>query len=66
MKTFRINDKLFIVCNYVKTRNGFKHTASLFENGLISSETKVCYLNRTWESFEFETVIEKLLDIQTF
>ena len=24
--------------------------------------TKICYLNRTWESYEFESVINKLLD----
>jgi hypothetical protein len=61
MKTFRINDKLFIVCKYGKTSNGFKHTASLFENGLITHTSKVCYLNRTWESFDFETVLRHLL-----
>ena len=66
MKTFRINDKLQIVCDWQKTRNGFKHTAKLkgpYFNTI--SETKVCYLNRTWESFEFETVIEKLLSFNT-
>lgn len=68
MKTFRINDKYQIGCEYVKTRNGFKHVANLYRTGLSGtttsiSETKVCYLNRTWESFEYETVIEKLLDL---
>jgi hypothetical protein len=29
------------------------------------SETKVCYLNRTWESFEYETVIVNLLKINS-
>lgn len=68
MKTFRINDKYQIVCEYVKTRNGFKHVANLYRTGLSGtttniSETKVCYLNRTWESYEYETVIQKLLEM---
>ena len=70
MKFFRINKKYEIGCEYVKTRNGFKHVAKLFRTGLSGttvniSETKVCYLNRTWESFEYETVIERLLQINS-
>jgi hypothetical protein len=62
MKTFKVNQNYQIVCEWQKTRNGFKHVAKL--KGLYFNtiaETKVCYLNRTWESFEYETVIEKLL-----
>ena len=64
MKTFRINKDYQIVCEYQKTRNGFKHTAKLkgpYFNTI--AETKVCYFNRTWESFEYETVIERILSI---
>jgi hypothetical protein len=28
----------------------------------ITEKAKCCYYNRTWERFEFETVISKLLD----
>lgn len=66
MKTFRINKEYEIVCNYEKTRNGFKHVAKLKGPCFNTiSETKVCYLNRTWESFEYETVIKKLLSFNT-
>lgn len=73
MKTFKINKDYQIACNYEKTRNGFKHVAKLQKMQKRSwssifdtiSETKVCYLNRTWESFEYETVIEKLLSFNT-
>lgn len=70
MKTFKINDKYQIGCESVKTRNGFKHVANLYRTGLSGtttniSETKVCYLNRTWESYEYETVIERLLQINS-
>ena len=68
MKTFKINKKYQIGCDWQRTRNGFKHIAKLFRTGysgttVLVAETKVCYLNRTWESFEFETVIEKLLNL---
>jgi hypothetical protein len=64
MKTFKVNQNYQIVCNYEKTRNGFKHTAKLKGSYFNTiSETKVCYLNRTWESFEYETVIKKLLNL---
>ena len=62
MKTFKIDKDLQIVCESKNTRNGFKHEATLIRNGLTIDFAKVCYLNRTWESFEYETVIQKLLD----
>ncbi|MEI6775164.1 MAG: hypothetical protein WCL18_10780 [bacterium] len=62
MKTFEINKTTIIVCNYQKTRNGFKHTATLIINNNEIDNTKICYQNRTWESYEYETVLHKLLD----
>lgn len=61
MKTFKITEKMEAVCEYQKTRSGFRHVAVLLINGTETSRTKVCYQNRTWESFEFETVLKKLL-----
>ena len=62
MKTFKINNELKIICEWIKTRTAFKHEATLLKNGSEVDEVKICYLNRTWESFEFESVIEKLLE----
>ena len=66
MKTFMINDKYEIGCESLHTRYGFKHEAKLFRTGLSGTTTciekaKICYLNRTWESFEFESVIYDVL-----
>ena len=64
MKTFEINENYQILCDWQKTRNGFKHVAKLKNQHFVTiAETKVCYLNRTWESFEYETVIAKLLEM---
>jgi hypothetical protein len=35
--------------------------AHLFLGSQEVEETKVCYLNRTWESYEYQTVIHDLL-----
>jgi len=66
MKTFRINKTAEIICDWKKTRNGFKHEATLLVNGQEHTKTKICYLNRTWESFEYESVINKLLEQTLF
>ena len=69
-KTFPINDSYQINCYYDRTRYGFRHIAKLMrikDSAGASDYTeidraKVCYYNRTWESFEYETVISCLLD----
>jgi hypothetical protein len=62
MTAFKINERYTIVCEWKKTRNAFKHTATLIDNGNEIEKVKICYQNRTWESFEFESVICKLLE----
>jgi len=66
MKTFKINDKYEITCNQERTRYGFRHLANLYRTGLsgtsvLIEKAKACYYNRTWESFEYESVISDLL-----
>lgn len=62
MKTlFTINDHLYAACVSEKTRSGFRHLASLKRDGVEIAKAKVTYLNRTWESYQFETALEKLL-----
>jgi hypothetical protein len=61
MKLFRIDDKYTVVCESKSTRSGFKHEATLFKGALTLTKAKAMYYNRTWEQFEFETVIKKVL-----
>lgn len=63
MKIFKLNDTYSIVCNDKKTRSGFKHEATLRANGLSQRSTKICYLNRTWESYEYQSVVHRLIDL---
>ena len=41
---------------------GFKHVATLHRNGFEISKTKICYLNRTWERFGYESVLQKMVN----
>jgi len=62
MRNFKITEDISVLCEYKKTRNGFKHEATLLINGFEKDKTKITYLNRTWESFEFESVAKKLIN----
>ena len=62
MKMFRVNNKYSIVCETGNTRNGFKHIATLMRNGQSIDKTKICYLNRTWEAYTYQSVLLQLLD----
>ena len=57
MRIFKINEKIEIVCESQKTRSGFRHLATLLFNGIEQEKAKCCYLNRTWERYEFQTVL---------
>jgi len=60
-KVFRIDDNKEIVAQAEKTRNGFKHTATLYVNGQEVDKSTAHYLNRTWESYEFQSVVNNLI-----
>lgn len=63
MTTYKLNDDIIIVCEWKNTRNGFKHEATLIQNGREIATAKATYLNRTWESYEYQTVMKKLVDV---
>lgn len=62
MKTFKLSDEYEIVCESEGTRYGFRHLATLLKNGLEVDKAKICYYNRTWESYEFQSVKNKLIN----
>ena len=63
MKLIKIDENTTIMCDVKDTRSGFKHEATLFINGNEIRKTKICYLNRTWERFQYESVLNKLKGI---
>lgn len=46
-------------CHTTDTRNGFCHTCYDYAHDKTS---KVSYYNRTWESFEYETVLRRAIE----
>lgn len=61
MKSFKITKQIEIVCDSARTRNGFKHTATLLIDGREQENVKINYQNRTWERYEYQSVLEKLV-----
>jgi predicted 3-demethylubiquinone-9 3-methyltransferase (glyoxalase superfamily) len=69
--TFNINGVNYLIVNqWIKTRNGFKHESSLLTQTDNFNEkeyyterltTKFNYTNRTWESFQYESIMKKLI-----
>ena len=47
-----------LVARYENTRNGFRHVAET-DDGV---KAKCCYLNRTWESYTYQTVLHRLAE----
>jgi hypothetical protein len=60
MKIFQVNEHISFVCDWAKTRSGFKHVATFVRDGREQAKVKICYYNRTWESYEYQSVLQKL------
>jgi hypothetical protein len=61
MTHFTVNDSIYFECVRKKTRMAFKHEGYISVRGQIT-HAKICYQNRTWESFEYESLLQKLAD----
>ena len=52
-----VNDYTFeFICNSRDTKNGFAHDCNLFINDFNITEAHCYYINRTWESWTFQSV----------
>lgn len=49
-------------CHTTNTRCGFCHTVCTQVDGSYLRDTKVSYLNRTWESFTYETALKRAIE----
>lgn len=63
MNTFKFGKGFSVVCSFHKTRTGFKHEAEIISpKGYGLLRVKCCYQNRTWESYEYQSVIRKAIN----
>lgn len=66
VRIFKIDKDKEIQAVSEKTRNGFRHRATLVVDGTAVDETKANYLNRTWESYEYESVVNSLINKSSY
>jgi hypothetical protein len=59
---FQVAPNAYIVCRSENTSYGFRHLATLYVDGSERETAKACYHNRTWEKFQYETVLLLLLE----
>jgi len=64
-ENFPINKEYSIEAHWEKTSRGFRHVVKLLKNGREVDIATENYLNRTWERFDYETAINKLLEKNT-
>lgn len=62
MQTFKVNEKITIDCESKSNRRGFQHIATLKIDDLKALTTRRQYYNRTWESYEYKSVLKQLVN----
>ncbi len=61
--TAKVNgEELEFACYTTYTRVGFCHTAHLMGWKYDTTDSKQTYYNRTWERFDYETVLKRAID----
>ncbi len=60
---FTVNgEKIYFYCSTTKTKNGFCHHVFTVGGGKENEHSRVSYLNRTWETFEYQTALLHAVD----
>ena len=58
LKEYENDDfKAVFVCDSRATRDGFAHDCTLFINRYQETKTSCFYLNRTWEAYQYQSVM---------
>lgn len=60
IKTFEFvvnGEHIYFTCDTTNTRMGFCHHVFVSGGGKYYEHSRVSYLNRTWESFQYETAL---------
>ena len=57
MEQLFFKDGFSFCCESQGTRYGFRHLCYVFKDGQEVAFAKRCYYNRTWERWEFESVL---------
>lgn len=60
-RNFIIDRDYSVITQWDSTSYGFRHLAKLMKDGREVASAKMTYYNRTWERYEYESVIYELL-----
>ena len=55
-------EHIYFTCDTTNTKNGFCHHVFTSGGGKYYEHSRVSYLNRTWESFQYETALLHAVD----
>jgi len=59
---FNLGKGFTATCWWEDTRYGFRHLCVLYKDGRSMATEKACYYNRTWECYEFQSVISRAVE----
>lgn len=62
MTEFNIDDNISIDCWTYETRYSWGHKATLYISGYPVKEFKIVYYNRTWEAYQFQSMLYHIAD----
>ena len=58
-----IYDNEYMFINHSRgNRSGFVHETELYRNGVLLGEYKIQYYNRTWECYQFQSVMRGVVN----
>jgi len=66
MQIFKANingNEYEFICEFKDTRSGFNHTCKLFVNDRFETSATCHYINRTWESYNYQSVMLRAVGI---
>ncbi|MBO7734833.1 MAG: hypothetical protein J6S67_19895 [Methanobrevibacter sp.] len=62
--TYKVGDKTYrFYCHTEDTKYGFRHLCDVFYNGQPVAYATSKYYNRTWETFDYQSVMKKASDL---
>ena len=63
IKKFEINGNEYtFVANYWETSRSWGHKVTLFKNNAEIGTASMTYINRTWERYTYQSVMQKVVD----
>lgn len=55
------NNEYMFINSWRGNRSGFVHETELHRNGMVLGVAKIQYYNRTWECYQYQSVMKKLV-----